>query len=141
MSSKKILLYLIGTITLFIYIMGTLDYFHVLSNNTDYFNRFKNALQIQEYFKDYPIYLRILWSINILCGLLGSGFLLLKKHISRIFLLASAIANIVLLIITLLSRNRLEVFGLNITIFDIFICIGTLLVYLYTKNYFRENND
>lgn len=126
---------------LFMYIMGIYDFFMMLSHNSEYYLSHNYGKEVIEYFTNYPIYFMIFWIVNLLTGFISPLLLTLKKRLSKYLALVSSISQLILLLLTFAFRNRLEVLGLNIAIFDIFILLMTFGFYIYCKYIFKVKED
>ena len=124
-------LWFIAIFFIFIYANGVYDYFMMLGHNMDYYNAKGYGESVVQYFTDYPIPFLVLYTTNIFTGLIAPILLLFKKKIATYVSLVSAISDTLLLILTFLFRNRLNVLGMNIALFDIGIAIITFGLYFY----------
>ncbi|MDP4145406.1 MAG: hypothetical protein Q8936_13135 [Bacillota bacterium] len=124
-------LWIISIFFIFIYAYGVYDYFMMLGHNVDYYNARGYGENVVKYFTNYPIPFLILYTTNVLTGLLAPILLLFKKKIAASIALVSAVSDTLLLILTFLFRNRLNVLGISIAIFDIGIAIITFGLYFY----------
>lgn len=124
-------LWFIGIFFIFMYANGVYDYFMMLGHNVNYYNTKGYGESVVQYFTNYPIPFLILYTTNIFAGILAPILLLFKKKIAIYFALVSAISDTVLLFLTFLFRNRLNVLGLNIALFDIGIAVITFGLYFY----------
>lgn len=131
-------LFVIAIFMILLYSMGIYDFFMMISHNTAYYNSHHYGNIVYEYFTNYPFYFLILWVTNLLGGIIAPILLLFKNKLSRDFALISTLAQFLLLTFTFAFRNRLEVFGTDIAVFDIFILIFTLCLYIYCVYVFRN---
>lgn len=135
---RKWLLWVISLFMLFMYSMGIYDFFMMLSHNTSYYASHGYGEIVVKYFTDYPIYFMIFWIVNLVCGFSAPVLLLLGKRTSKIVALISTIADLILIISTSIFRNRFEVLGINVFIFDIFILLITICFYFYCRHIYKE---
>lgn len=126
-------LWAISIFLIFMYSMGIYDFFMMLSHNSIYYASKGFGEAVVSYFTNYPFYIMVFWIANLICGFVAPVLLPMKKKQATIIALISVIADIILMVSTVLFRNRIEVLGINIFIFDIFILIITLGLYLYCK--------
>lgn len=124
---------------LFLYIMGSFDIFMMLSHNVDYYNSKGYGDIVIKYFTNYPIYLLVFWIGNLICGLLSPIMYLVKSKESYLIALISFLCDFILVILGIIFRNRINVLGINIFYFDLFILIITLLFGIYL--YFYSKSD
>ena len=124
-------LWFIAIFFTFIYTNGIYDYFMMLGHNMYYYNAKGYGSAVVQYFTNYPIPYLILYTTNIFAGFLASIILLFKKKTATSVAFVSAISDTLLLILTFLFRNRLNVLGMNIALFDIGIAIITFGLYFY----------
>ena len=132
-------LWFIAIFFIFIYANGVYDYFMMLGHNMDYYNAKGYGEAVVQYFTDYPITFLLLYTTNVFTGLIAPILLLLKKKIAITFALVSAISDTLLLILTFLFRNRLNVLGMTIAFFDIGIAIITFGLYFYCNKMKRKD--
>lgn len=114
--------------------MGIYDFFMMISHNGSYYASHGYGEIVINYFTDYPGYFMIFWIGNLLCGFLAPILLLIRKRSSRKFALISAIADLILIILTSIFRNRIEVLGINTFMFDVFILLVTIGFYFYCRS-------
>ena len=121
--------------------MGIYDLFMMLSHNINYYESKGYGQIVIDYFTNYPIYLLVFWIGNLICGLVSPLLYLLNNVHSYKVAISSFFCDFILMLLGIIFRNRLNVLGLNIFYFDLFILIITLLfgIYLYFNNK-KENN-
>ncbi|MFT4231835.1 MAG: hypothetical protein QM606_03535 [Leucobacter sp.] len=83
------------------------------------------------YFSDYPWYLLALFGINVIGVMLALIVSLWSRRAAMRLALVSAVADVVLLVITILFRDRFEAIGIGLTVQDIAICLGIVLLAWY----------
>lgn len=120
----------------FLYIMGTYDIFMMLSHNVQYYASKGYGEAVVNYFTDYPLYLLVFWIINLAGGLISPMLCLLKNKHSSTVAIVSAVADLILIVLGVAFRDRLNVLGVEIFCFDLLILISTFLfgIYLYKVN-------
>lgn len=118
---------------LFMYGMGVYDFFMMLSHNSAYYSSHNYGQEVVEYFTDYPIYFMVFWITNLVCGVISPILLIFKNKLAERVALISVVADVILILVTSLFRNRIGVLGIHIFAFDVGIAIITLLFYLYCK--------
>lgn len=127
-------IWLIAIFFIFIYANGIYDYFMMLGHNMDYYKAKGYGEIVVQYFINYPIPFLILYNINIYCGILAPVLLLFKKKWATYVALVSAVSYTILLILTFTLRNRWNVLGTSVAIFDIGIVLLTYVLYFYCRN-------
>ncbi len=133
-------LWLISLFMVFMYSMGIYDLFMMLSHNAGYYASHGYGIAVVEYFTDYPIFSLLFWLANLLFGFLSPVFLWMKRfQLAARFALASAMADLILLIITFSFENRWNILGASIALFDFFILAITFGLYFYCKYVGKEN--
>lgn len=130
---KKVKWYgiLFALLVLFLYIMGTYDIFMILSHNAAYYDSKGYGENAIIYFTNYPGYLLVFWILNLVCGLISPIIYLLKRRIAFIIAFISAVADLILIILGVVFRNRISSLGVNIFGFDLFILITTFLFAIF----------
>lgn len=119
-----------------IYIMGIYDLFMMLSHNINYYESKGYGQIVIDYFTNYPIYLLVFWIGNLICGLVSPLLYVLNNIHAYKVAITSFGCDFILILLGIIFRNRLNVLGLDIFCFDLFILIITLLfgIYLYFNN-------
>lgn len=113
-----------------LYIGGVRDYLLILIGDTDYIRgQFGPGGVV--YFADYPIACRIIWTINILGGLIAPILLILRSRWALALASIAAAAQIVLLIVTFTFLDRWAMLGASTSWFDIGIGAATILFAVY----------
>lgn len=131
-------LWSIAIFMIFIYLMGVYDFFMMLSHNKAYYASHGYGQGVIKYFTNYPFYFMIFWIINLLAGFISPILLILKDEHSKNLALLSVIADMILLILTFTFRNRWNVLGSRIAVFDFFILAITFGLYLYCRYVFNK---
>lgn len=118
--------WLVSIIVFALYVGGARDYLLILMDDTDYI-RGQFGQDGVIYFADYPLILRIIWTVNILGGLLAPVLLIARNRWAFPVAVTSASAQVVLLIATFALLNRWAMLGTVTSWFDIGIGIVTAL--------------
>lgn len=126
-------LWFIALFLLFMYSMGIYDLFMMLGHNEDYYLSHGYGGQVIKYFTNYPIYFGGLWVTNLICGFTAPILLMIRIKTAKIFAFISAVSDLLLIILTSIFRNRLQVLGAKVVCFDIFILLITFGLYIYCK--------
>lgn len=118
---------------LFLYIMGIYDIFMMLSHNESYYISKGYGEIVHNYFTNYPVIGLAFWIGNLVGGLISPILYLIKNKYAYKVAMLSFICDLVLIILGVAFRNRLNVLGINIFYFDLFILLITLFwgIYLY----------
>lgn len=115
------------TVTFFaLNVGGARDYALILSQNTDYILQNFGPGGVG-YFTDYPVVLRLLWTLNIAGGLIAPLLLVARRSWSVPVAVVAAGAQILLLLITFTFRDRWQVLGNLTSWFDI--GVGAIAVF------------
>lgn len=122
--------WLIAIAVLVLYIGGARDYLLILLNDTSYIANQFGPTGI-EYFSSYPVALRLIWTVNIIGGLIAPILLLTQSRWAFPVATTAAIAQIILLTITFAFRDRWAMLGAATSWFDIGIGIVTTLLAAY----------
>ncbi len=131
MNKRPWHLWIVALFMIFIYSMGIYDIFMMLSHNAGYYASHGYGDDVLIYFTDYPIFPLAVWIINLACGLIAPVLLLLLNRLAAYFSLVSVLADILLLIYTFSFENRWNILGANIAMFDFFILLITVGLYIY----------
>jgi hypothetical protein len=125
--------WVVGIFFLALYGVGARDYVLSLTLDTEYFDAQGYGPFQVAYFADYPVVPAICWTINILGGLVASLLLLLRSRWAVHATLVCAVAQLCLLVLTFGFRDRWNVFGPRLSLFDIGIWVITLGLWLYSR--------
>lgn len=131
-------LWVFALFMLFLYSMGIYDYFMMLSHNAGYYASKGFGAGVEVYFTNYPLYFMVFLIGNLICGFTAPLLLIFRKKQAAILALISAVSDAVLIILTSLFRNRIEVLGVPIFMFDLFILLITFLLYVYCRSVNRK---
>lgn len=91
-----------------------------------------SALGVQ-YFTNYPFPLLCLFGFNILTGVTGILIAFFKPGWASRLILISAIANFLLITITVVFMDRVRIIGLSMTLQDTLVMLATFGLYFYYK--------
>lgn len=108
-----------------LYIGGVRDYLLILVNDTGYIQE-QFGIGGLRYFSDYPLLLRTLWTINIVCGLLAPVLLLVASRRALPVAVTAAAAQCVLMVLTFGFYDRWALLGGDIGWFDIGVTLATV---------------
>lgn len=126
-------LWVMGLFFIFIYANGVYDYFMMLGHNVDYYNSKHYGEAVVEYFTNYPIGLLILYTTNIFCGLISPILIMLRTRWAVQVSFASAVSMLLLEVLTFAFRNRFNIFGPWISLFDIALLLMTCGLLFYCR--------
>ena len=126
-------LWVISVFMIFIYVMGIYDFIMMLTHNHVYYASHGYGEAVADYFTNYPLYFLIFWIANLVCGFAASVMLLFQIKQAAIAAFISAVSDFILIVCTAIFRNRIEVLGINVFMFDLFILAITFGLYFYTK--------
>ncbi len=111
-------LWLFAFVILFLYAIGSIDFVRVLLGDTDYIAGLFGQTGV-EYFRGYPVVLRVIWSVNVVTGSLAPVFLLVLSRWVGPLASVAAIAQAILLVATFSSLGRWEALGASSSLTDI----------------------
>lgn len=117
-SSRPWHLWVVALFVFVLYIGGARDYVLILADNTGYIREQFGASGVV-YFADYPVGFRILWTINILCGLTAPIMLIVRSLWAFAAAISAALAQVLLLIMTFTFLSRWAMLGAGTSWFDI----------------------
>ena len=132
-------LLLIVALFLFLYGIAVYDYIMTVSHNTGYFEYLRYNQTVIDYFTNYPLVLLILWTINVLGGMVTLLLMLMRKETAFYFSTATFVSMFLLDLITFGFRNRWHVIGGRASATDIFMLILTLGLCVYNYFLFKKS--
>ncbi|WP_214488498.1 hypothetical protein [Streptococcus mutans] len=110
----------------FLNLIGCYDFVMVMTRNQTYFAEHCTSA-IRAYFTNYPIFFVIVWFGHLLGGVLSPIFYLFRRKSALILADLAFWGDAMLVLLTSLFRNRIQVFGWQFT-FDLAI-LGLLGLY------------
>ena len=110
----------------FLNLIGCYDFVMVMTRNQTYFAE-HYTLAVKVYFTNYPIFFVIVWFGSLLGGVLCPIFYLFRRKSALILADLAFWGDAMLVLLTSLFRNRIQVFGWQFT-FDLAI-LGLLGLY------------
>lgn len=113
-----------------LYVGGAGDYLLILADNTGYIREQFRASGVV-YFADYPVSFRIMWTINILCGLTAPIMLRVRSRWAFAAAITAALTQVLLLIMTFTFLSRWAMLGTGTSWFDIGVGVVTGLFTWY----------
>jgi uncharacterized membrane protein len=125
--------WLIGVFFIFVYAYGIYDFFMMLGHDAAYYSSRSYGAVVVTYFTDYPPLLLIFWVTNIVSGVIAPILLLLRSRWAVQVSLISAISILILQFLTFTFRNRWNVLGPWISLFDIAIMLMTFGLFIYCR--------
>ncbi len=131
-------LWFIGSFFLFLYTMGAYDYFMMLGHNTAYYESKNYGEAVYTYFTNYPLLPLVFWTTNIFSSIAASILLLLRHRWAVYVSLVSAVSIAILEFLTFVFRDRWNVLGPWVAIFDISIMLMTFGLFFYCRNLAKQ---
>ncbi|QAA32312.1 hypothetical protein [Clostridium manihotivorum] len=126
-------LWVTAVLFIFIYVNGTYDYFMMLGHNANYYNSKHYGEAVVQYFTNYPIVFLILYTTNIFSGLFGPIILLFRIRLAKTISFVSAVSMLFLDALTFAFRNRWNVLGPWVSLFDIGLLLITWAFFFYCR--------
>lgn len=123
-------LWLVAIAGFALYLGGARDYLLILVQSSDYIRGQFGQGGI-EYFADYPSVLRVVWTINILGGLIAPMLLVARHRWALPAALVATAAQAVLLVTTFAFLDRWAMLGAMTSWFDIGVGVVTALLAAY----------
>ncbi|MCP2252327.1 hypothetical protein LY13_001066 [Prauserella aidingensis] len=123
-------LWLVAIAMFALYVGGARDYLLILVQSSDYI-RGQFGPDGLTYFADYPFVLRIVWTINILGGLIAPVLLVLRHRWALAAALVATAAQVALLVTTFAFLDRWAMLGAATSWFDIGVGVATALLAAY----------
>lgn len=117
----------------FLNLIGCYDFVMVMTRNQTYFAE-HYTLAVKVYFTNYPIFFVIVWFGSLLGGVLCPIFYLFRRKSALILAGLAFWGDAMLVLLTSLFRNRIQVFGWQFT-FDLAILglLGLYCLYLLKR--------
>ncbi|WP_424652234.1 hypothetical protein [Capnocytophaga gingivalis] len=129
--TKNITIWIISILFLLITCVGIKDFYHTMTYDEVYIGSHFGAGGLI-YFKDYPLLLAVLFGITVFLPPISVvTVLLFRKKVATSIMMYVLIAMVFLYVYTFCFRNRWQLLGEQISIFDIVILGLYLLYYLY----------
>lgn len=126
-------LWMVAIVFLAVYAIGARDYVLSLTLDEAYFDAQGYGPAQVAYFTDYPIVPAIFWTFNVAGGIVAALLLLFRSSWAAPVALVSAASQLVLSLLTFGFRNRWEVFGPWLSLFDIAVMVLTFAFWLYCR--------
>lgn len=123
-------LWVVAFLVLALYVGGARDYLLILTGDTGYIREQFGAGGL-DYFADYPIPLRLIWTLNIIGGLFAPILLVVRSWWAHRTAAVSAGAQLVLLVVTFALLDRWSMLGAMTSWFDTGIGVLTVLFAVY----------
>ncbi len=99
-----------AVLMLFLNLVGYYDFVMVMTHDQTYLTTYYNQA-IEAYFMDYPIFFAIVWAAHLLCGIFSPICYIFKSKLAVMLAGFAFGADIVLIALTSLFKNRIQVFG------------------------------
>ena len=129
--TKNITIWIFSILFLLITCVGIKDFYHTMTYDEVYIGSHFGAGGLI-YFKDYPLLLAVLFGITVFLPPISVvTVLLFRKKVATSMMMYVLIAMVFLYVYTFCFRNRWQLLGEQISIFDIVILGLYLLYYLY----------
>ncbi|MFI6866600.1 hypothetical protein [Nocardia sp. NPDC050406] len=116
--------WVVGVVFILLTLGGVYDYVMALSENAEYFRAQNYDSEQVQYFTDYPLLPTVFWTIGVWGGLLAAVLLLLRNRWALPVAAAGLAGQVVLNILTFGFRDRWQMLGPRLALFD----LGVLLL-------------
>lgn len=126
-------LWFVGTLFVLLTIGGVYDYVMALGENADYFRSQNYDSDQIQYFTDYPVLPAVFWTIGVWGGLLAAILLLLRTRWALPVAVAGLLSQVVLDIITFGFRDRWQILGPRLALFDLGVLLLTAGFVIYCR--------
>ncbi|GII02070.1 hypothetical protein [Planobispora takensis] len=126
-------LWVFGLFMLALYVGGTRDYVLTRTLNPDYLAAQGYGEPQIGYFTDYPFGLGVLWTLNVAGGLLCAAAAILRSRRAVPLALTTALAQLSLLILTFAFRDRWDILGPQMSLFDIGVGVLSIAFWWYCR--------
>ncbi len=129
--TKNITIWIFSVLFLLITCTGIEDFYHTMTYDEVYIGSHFGAGGLI-YFKDYPLLLAVLFGITVFLPPISVAMVLLfRKKVATSIMIYSLVAMVFLNVYTFCFRNRWQLLGERLSIFDIVILGIYFLYYLY----------
>ena len=125
-------LWLINSIALIFFSVGAYDFINIATQNMDYLTSQYSPKGVV-YFTNYSFSLLCLFGLNVLTGITGIVVALFRLDWASRLILICGIANFILIFITVIFMNRLNIIGFGMTLQDSSVMLATFGLYFYYK--------
>ncbi|MFD0557055.1 hypothetical protein FB566_2310 [Stackebrandtia endophytica] len=130
--------WVISIVVIALQIGGIWDYLQLLEPNVDYVESKGWGSAGVEYFTDYPLPLRILWTLTLLAGTVAPVLLLVRSRFAGVSALTAALAQALLMAITLGFMGRFGALGGFTAAWDAGIIAAYVAFWLYCRQIVRR---
>ncbi len=122
--------WVVNIVAVFFMFFGVYDFIMVVTQNQAYLTSMYTPAGVA-YFTNYPLALFVLFGLSTVGTLFAVVASFWSKHLAMQLALIAGSADVVLLLVTVLLRNRLEAIGIAQTVQDMLICVGIFALVLY----------
>ncbi|NKY58797.1 hypothetical protein [Nocardia flavorosea] len=126
-------LWIVAALFLLLNLGGVYDYVMALSENADYFRSQNYDSQQIRYFTDYPLLPAVFWTIAIWGALVAALLLLLRSRWVLPVAITALAGQIVLDILTFGFRDRWQILGPRLAMFDLVVLLLTTGFVIYCR--------
>lgn len=118
---------------IFLCLIGCYDFLMVITRNQAYFAQHYSPA-VKTYFTHYPVFFFVLWIGSLLSGVLAPIFHLFRSKLAYPLAGFAFWADALLIIVTCLFRNRIQVFGRQFFVdLTVLVLMGIYYWYLHGK--------
>lgn len=126
-------LWVVGAFFLTMSLAGVWDYALAVTLNREYFDAQGYSAAIIAYFTDYPIVPKVFWTISIAASAVAPVLLMLRTRWAVLTALTAAGSNLCLALLTFGFRDRWNVFGPWLSLFDLGILVLLFGLWWYCR--------
>jgi hypothetical protein len=123
-------LWVIAIVSVLFLSIGAYDFIGVASHNMAYLTKQYSAAGV-EYFTNYPVMLLILFGINVFGTIAAMIIAFWRKKWATIITLIAAVSDLILILMTVFGRGRIEAIGLGLTIQDMAVDLAIFALAYY----------
>ncbi|ASR33762.1 hypothetical protein BAY61_00800 [Prauserella marina] len=128
-----------GIAMLALYLAGARDYLSLLEPNVDYIHSQGWGDDAIAYFTDYPLVIKIIWTINVVAGLIAPVLLFFRSRLAVAVALTAISAQVVLMLITFAFLDRWAALGAFTNLWDVGIALLTLAFWWYCRTMLKRS--
>ncbi|MEV0333879.1 hypothetical protein [Nocardia sp. NPDC050717] len=130
--------WVVGVVLLLLNLGGVYDQVMALSENAEYFRSQGYTAEQVAYFTDYPLLLAVFWTVGVWGGLLAAVLLLARSRWAFAAATAGVVGQIVLALVTYGFRDRLDILGTRLALFDLVVFLLSVAFAAYCHRMVRR---
>ncbi|UGT56610.1 hypothetical protein [Nocardia asteroides] len=117
---------------------GVYDQVMALTENAEYFRSQNYTARQIAYFTDYPLLPAVLWTIGMWGGLVAAVLVLARSRWAFVAVIAGVLGQIGLALVTYGFRDRLDILGTRLALFDLMVFLVSVAFAVYCHRMLRR---